>query len=259
MEDLNKIVFEEKLMFRFTDNVINLWFEGLPRDVHFSLSLNKDNQDINLHVTREVNNPGNKPKYEVFVIARDICDDIGNDFGRYILHKTLIEFDVAKFNSVVTPRFISHDKMKGDEFYLAIEEQLTQSASHFLKYKGKKELRIKNNAVRELEKLTPDEVAFMELYNAAPEVAEVFVENIQSGIIVTDKDVHSVIHHNGKWYLPNNNLSIKNLMIGFCGEKLARQLFYRLKKGVTIVRKANSFEEVKYLYKRFRIIKTKTN
>ncbi|MBL7723614.1 MAG: hypothetical protein JNK27_05670 [Chitinophagaceae bacterium] len=212
-----------------------------------------------MHVTREVNNSGNKPKYEVFVIARDICDDIGNDFGRYILYKTLTEFDVSKLNSEVVPKFISHDNMKEHEFYFSIEEQLTQAASSFLKYKGRKELRVKNNAVDELEKLTLDESAFIELYNAAPEIAEVSGENIQSGIIITDKNSYSVIHYYGKWYLPNNNITLCDLMIGFCGDKLARQLFYRIKKGITIVRKANSFDEVKHLYKRFRIIKTKTD
>lgn len=257
MQDLTKISLEGKLMFRFTDNVLNLWFEGLQKDVHFSLSLNKNSPDINLHITREVNNPGNKPKYEVFVIARDICDDIGNDFGRYILHKTLTEFDVAKLNSAVTPKFISHDNMKEHDFYFSIEEQLSQAASNFLKYKGRKELRIKNNAVDELEKLTPDESAFIELYNAAPEIAEVSDENIQSGIIITDKNSYSVIYYYGKCYLPNNNITLNDLMIGFCGDKLTRQLFYRIKKGITIVRKANSFDEVKYLYNHFRIIKTK--
>ena len=259
MQDLNKIVFEEKLMFRFTDNVINLWFEGLPRDVHFSLSLNTDNPDINLHVTREVNNPGNKPKYEVFVIARDICDDIGNDFGRYILYKTLTEFDVSKLNSAVAPRFILHNTMNVHDFYFSIEEQLIQSASNFLRYKGRKELRVKNNAVEELEKLTPDELAFIELYNAAPEVVEMNVESMQSGLIVTDKDVYSIIHYNGKWYLPNNNFTPKDLMLGFCGEKLTRQLFYRIKKGIVLVRKANSFDDVKHLNKQFRISKPKTD
>lgn len=259
MQDLNKIVFEEKLMFRFTENVINLWFEGLPKDVHFSLSFNKENPDINFHITREVDNPGNKPKYEVFVIARDICDDIGNDFGRYILYKTLNEFDVVKLNSTIVPRFISHDSIKESGFYFSVEEQLTVSASNFLKYRGKKELRIKTNAVNELEKLTQDELAFIELYEAAPEILEMNNETTQSGIIITDKDVHSVIYQNGKWYLPNNDFSLEDLLIGFCGEKLARELFYRMKKGITIVRKANSFAEVKHLYTRFRIIKTKTD
>lgn len=243
-------------MFRFTDNVLNLWFEGLPKDVHFSLSLNENSPDINLHITREVNNPGNKPKYEVFVIARNICDDIGNDFSRYILYKTLTEFDVSKHNSEVSPKFISHDKMKEHEFYVFIEEQLTQAASNFLKYKGRKELKVKNNAVDELEKVTPDESAFIELYNAAPEIAEVCDENIQSGIIITDENYYSVIHYRGKWYLPNNNITLNELMTGFFGEKLTNQLFYRIKKGIAIVRKANSFDEVKHLYKQFRIIIT---
>lgn len=116
-------------------------------------------------------------------------------------------------------------------------------------------MRVKNNAVEQLEKLTPDESAFIELYDAAPEVVEVNDKNIQSGIIITDKNSYSVIYHNGKWYLPETNITLKNLMIGFCGYKLTRQLFYRIKKG--IVRKANSFDEVKHLYKRFRISKTK--
>lgn len=259
MQELTKISFEGKLMFRFTDNVLNLWFEGLPKDVHFSLSLNKNSLDINLHVTREVNNPGNKPKYEVFVIARDICDDIGNNFGRYILYKTLTEFDVSKLNSEVVPKFISHDNMKEHEFYFSIEEQLTQAASNFLKYKGRKELRVKNNAVDELEKLTPDESAFIELYNAAPDVAKVSDENIQCGIIITDKNSYSVIYYNGKWYLPINSITLNNLMIGFCGEKLTRQLTFRIRKGIVIVRKAYSFQEIMDLYNRFRIIKTKTD
>jgi hypothetical protein len=258
MQDLTKISLEGKLMFRFTDNVLNLWYEGLPKDVHFSLSINENISNINLHITREVNNPGNKPKYEIFVIDRKICDDIGNDFGRYILHKTLIEFDVSKLNSELAPKFISHDNMKEQDFYFSIEEQLTQAASNFLKYKGRKELRVKNNAVDELEKLTPDESAFIELYNAASEIAEVSDENIQSGIIITDKNSYSVIYYYGKCYLPNNNITLNDLMIGFCGEKLTKQLFYRIKKGIVIVRNANSFEEVKHLYKRFRIIKTKT-
>lgn len=259
MQDLNKIVFEEKLMFRFTDNVISIGgFEGIPKDVHFSLSINKNSPDINFHATREVNNPDNKPKYEVFVIARDICDDIGNDFGRYVLHKTLTEFDITKLDTTVKPRFISHDSMKGSNFYFSIEEQIRQSASGFLKYKGKKELRVKNNTIEELEKITPDELAFIGLYDTAPVLTEVDNENMQSGIIVTDENVYSVIRYSGKWYIPNNDITINDLIMGFCGEWLGRQLFYRTKKGIAIVRKANSFDEVKHLYKRFRIYRTKT-
>ncbi len=253
MQDLNKIVFEEIVMFRISDKVISIWFEGLPKDVHFSLSLNTENPDINLHVTREINNPGNKPKYEIFRIAKDICNDIGTNFGRYLLHKSLTVLDINKLNSAVVPRFISHESMKAHFFYFSIEEQLTQLASNFFKLKGRKELRVRNNAIEELEKLVPDELAFIELYNDAPEVEDFKNENIQSGIIVTDKNFYSVIYYNGKWYLPNRVTALEDLMLEFCGEKLTRQLYYRIKKGITIVRNANSFDEIKHLGNRFRI------
>lgn len=258
MQDLTKISFEGGLMIRFTDNVVNLWYEGLPEDVHFSLSINKSSTDINFHVTREVDNPGNKPKNRVFVIARNICDDLVNDIGRHLLHETLSEINIAELKGTVSPRFISHSSIEKSNFYLSVEKEIMQLVPNFIKYRGKKELRIKNNVADELEKFTPNELAFIELYNTSLELIDIHIPGIQSGIIVTEESIYSVIHSNGKWYVQNNNITIDNLLISFFGEKLARQMFYRTKKAIVIVRNANSYAEVKQLDNPFRISKKRT-
>ncbi len=253
MEGLNKISFEGKLMLRFTDNIINLWFEGLPKDVHFSLSINKNSSDINFHVTREVNNPRNKPKNDVFVIARNICDDLMNDLAKHLLHQTLTELDITEILETGNARFIPHSNFEKSDFYFSVEKELNQLASNILKPKGRKALKIKNNAAVELENFNTDATAFMELCNESVGLDEMQA----SGIIITAEKVYSVINFNGKWYIPKSSLTINDFLISFLGKRLAEKIFYCTQKAIVIVKNASSFDEIRHLNKPFRISKKK--
>ncbi len=254
MQDLNKISLEEQFMIRFTDNVISIGgFHHKHKDVHFSLSLRSPR--INFHATREIHNPGNKPKNEVFEVDISACDELVNDIGIHLLRQSLTELDISQIKGTISPRFIAHSSMQESEFYLSVENHLQKLASNFLKPVGKKELKIKSNAVDELENLTGDELAFIKLYNHSIEISEVKSSGIQSGIIVTESNIYSVIHSSGKWFITNNQITIENFLIGFSNEKFRQQLSYRIKKAFVIVRYANSYDEVKHLNKPLRLLK----
>ncbi|MDZ4810868.1 MAG: hypothetical protein SGI96_21745 [Bacteroidota bacterium] len=254
MQDLNKISVEEQFMIRFTDSVISIG-GFLPKfnDVHLSLSLRSPR--INFHATREINNPGDKPKNEVFEVDISACDELINDIGIYLLRQSLTELDISQIKGTISPRFIAHSSMQESEFYLSVEKDLQRLASNFLKRVGKKELKIKSNAVDELENLTGDELAFIKLYNHSIEISEVKTSGILSGIIVTESNIYTVIHSSGKWFITNNQITIENFLDGFGDEKFKRQLFYLSKKAIVIVRYANSYTEVKHLNKPLRLVK----
>ena len=254
MQDLNKISLEEQFMIRFTDSVISIGgFHPKFKDVHFSLSLRSPR--INFHATREIHNPGNKPKNEVFEVDISLCDELINDIGVYLLRKSLNELDISEIERTISPKFISHSNMQESGYYLSVENDLHKLAQNFLKPIGKKGVKIKSNVVDELENLTGDEIAFIKLYNDSMEVSQVKTSEIQSGVIVTESNIYSVIHWAGKWFIPNNQITIANFLTGFSDEKFKRQLSYCIKKAFVIVRYAKSYDEVKHLNKPLGLLK----
>lgn len=59
MQDINYFSLAGKAWIRFTEGLISVGFIDLPSDIHSSLSFSKNSEDINFHITRNINNPGN--------------------------------------------------------------------------------------------------------------------------------------------------------------------------------------------------------
>ena len=127
----------------------------------------------------------------------------------------------------------------------------------WVKFRGKKRLRINNKLTDELESLSPDKDKFIELYNDAIRVSTINREGISSGIIISDSHVYTVILFNNKWYAPNKELSFTDFVNGFFGNNLGKKIVLKTQDAIEIVRNANSFDEIKHLNNPFRIVKEK--
>ena len=84
-----------------------------------------------------------------------------------------------------------------------------------------------------------DELQFLELYNTAKELDNIFAVDFKSGLIFTDHNALSAITINNKGYTSLWEISILDFLNGFFGVTPAKQLIYRLKRGIVIVRNAN--------------------
>lgn len=63
--DINHISWEGTFRIWFEEHCTGIWWEGLPPDVHFTLSHRPQDNYVNLHVTRNYGDPRNKPKIEI--------------------------------------------------------------------------------------------------------------------------------------------------------------------------------------------------
>jgi len=57
-------------MITFGNSVLSFSWRGLPKDVHLSISYQPKDGYINLHVTRNIGSPGDKPKVEIVRVAK---------------------------------------------------------------------------------------------------------------------------------------------------------------------------------------------
>src|ERR1700743_1741142 len=73
---INHISFEDSLWIKFSEELISFGHKGLPSDVHFTISFDPRNEDINFHITRNVSNQLNKPKITIACIHKELFKEL---------------------------------------------------------------------------------------------------------------------------------------------------------------------------------------
>ena len=259
MQDLNFISFADKMQIHFSKDRLSFGLTTFQSDIHFTLAFNSKSPDVNFHVSRNIGEPGTKPKSEVIRMRKEIAVQLIEDLSKFLLNHVLepLDVEILQKENIELLRFIKDTDAQTTKFYHSVNEQFSQVIFNIAKEKRKGRFYVKDGVEEDLGKLSPDESSFIEYYFSGAKLSEVSSQVVESGTMITDKEFFSVINFYGKYYLPKNNIDIIALIKVFLKPKLSLQIMYRFKRAVVAVRNANTFNEIRHLNKPVIIVKNK--
>ena len=141
IEDINYISVNDYFWIRFVRQMINFGFQGLPKSVHYSISFSDKTPDINFHVTKEAEDPTNKPKITIVCMDKQLLQEWLKELLPKLplsfLNKILQPLDVIELKNKYDGNlgFISFESLKNTDEYLLTEQKLIDSFKEISKVK----------------------------------------------------------------------------------------------------------------------------
>lgn len=261
MKDLKFISFANKVQIHFSNERFSIGLNSFKHDetnIHFTLAFNSNSPDVNFHVSRNIGDPAKKPKSEVVRMKKETAEQLVEDFSKFLLRHTLEPLDTEALQRKNTEplHFISDTDFQESKFYNSVSNQFNQIISSVSEERRKGRFYVSNNFEDELEKLSPDELAFIEYCHSGKPLDEISNEVVESGKIVSDTDLISAINFYGQWYLPKDDVPIVDLIKEFLKPQLSFKIYYRFKRAIVAVRNASTFKEIEHLNKPVIIVKS---
>ncbi len=255
------------MQLHFSNDRVSVGLDTFQSDIHFTLAFNSTNRDgskneyINFHVSRNIGDPAKKPKSEVVRMRKETAEQLVEDFSKFLLQHILEPLDIEALQRRNNEPlcFISDIDFQESKFYNSANNQFNQIISCVSEERRKGRFYVSNNLEDELEKLSPDELAFIEYCHSGKPLDEVSSEVVESGKIVTDTDLITAINFYGKWYLHKNDIPFVDLVKTFLKPKLSFKIYYRFKRAIVAVRKASTYREIEHLNRPVIIVKSAKN
>ena len=138
----NQISIEDFLWVRLQNAQFNFRYKGMPSDVHFTVAFNSKSEDINLHLTKNIQgDPNRKPYIRIAEINKNDFETFMNEDAPKIMLQLILEsFDLVKFKNKYGSDigFISQDKK---ENYSVIQKLLEEKFKEISRFKRKRRLK----------------------------------------------------------------------------------------------------------------------
>lgn len=264
-QDLKFISFAGKVQIHFSNERFSVGLDTFQSDIHFTLAFNSTNSDgskneyINFHVSRNFGNPASKPKSEVIRMKKKDAEQLVEDFSKFLLHHILEPLDTEALQGKNTEpvHFISDTDFQESKFSDIVGNQFNQIISSVTEEKRKGRFYVSNNLETELEKLSPDESAFVEYCHSGKLLHKVSNEIVESGKIVADMGLIPAINFYGQWYMLKKGVPIVDLLKTFLKPRLSFKIYYRFKRAIVAVRNASTYKEIEHLNHPIIIVKSK--
>src|SRR5215212_2980491 len=93
-KQIDYISIEDSLWIQFTEELISFGHNGLPSDVHFTISFDRRSENINFHVTRNVSDASSKPKITIACIHKELFKELQDPLAAVLFHKLFVPLDI---------------------------------------------------------------------------------------------------------------------------------------------------------------------
>lgn len=247
MEDwsqLNKLVIEDIWMIRFSENVTSFWFKGLPEKMHFSVSHRSGDLYWNLHLTKNVTDPTDKPKITICKIrTKNLTTDFEN-LCRYFMSQILEPYPMHRNRRKQAGYLIKHEDLQNGEAFERFRKGMTSAFNKCSKRVGKKVFRVRKNAEAEMTAWASSRENQHRILGGSRRVPLRFSKNIESGILLTEKEVTGVVMFGGKLYRLKQGVAAQDVFLSLISPALLTQLHEKILHAIPRVLAASSYKQV---------------
>jgi len=195
--DINHISFEGTFRIWFEEHCTGIWWEGLPADVHFTLSHRPQDDFVNLHVTRNLGNPRNKPKIEIARLNKDACLKMLEAFNIVFLQqgwkKLALDLSKIRHKKSSVHYFLPLDELQNHKRFFKLRQGMVHAFRKSSKVKQKRRLKIFKSIEQEMEQLTRDPALQKNIYKSFRKLPLWWGSKPQAGIFVSDEYTGCVI------------------------------------------------------------------
>lgn len=209
--------------------------------VHFTIAYNENSPDINLHISKEVENGRRKPRITVAVWNKKNLELASDRLTQSMISSMIEDFDESYFQANQSDYYMipySRFSKSSD-----LENLLLKHFQSNITKPRKTKVKLIGDLEESLKNYSKDKSLF-DLYN---EWIEPFTDppkdNIQAYMILSENEFLNLLNFRGKWYKFKENLGNANPLEDILGNKLAKRLYWKFWKSLIIVMRANSWEE----------------
>lgn len=247
MEDwseLNKLVIEDLWMIRFSETVTSFWFQGLPEKLHFSVSHRPGDQYWNLHLTKNVKDPKDKPKITICEInTQGLTNDFEN-ICRYFMYQILEPLSLHRNRRKRECFLIKHDDLNNGKAFARFRKGMKNAFQKCSKRIGKKEFRIRTNAEEEMTAWASSRENQNRVLSALKRIPRRFSKNIEGGILMTKKEVTGVVMVAGKLYRMKQEKAAQDVFLSLIKPELLELLAAKIRFAIPRVLAATTYSQV---------------
>jgi hypothetical protein len=247
MEDwseLSKLVIEDIWMIRFSENVTSFWFLGLPEKLHFSVSHRPGDLYWNLHLTKNVTDPTDKPKITICKIStQGLTTDLEN-LCRYFMSQILEPFPMHSNRRKQAGYLVKHEDLKNGKAFGRFRKGMKSAFQKCSKRVGKKEFRVRKNAEEEMTAWAFSRENRHRILSGLRRVPRRFSKNIEGGILLTEKEVTGVVMVGGKLYRLKQGVAAQDVFLSLISPALLAQLHAKILHAIPRVLAASSYKQV---------------
>lgn len=220
----------EDFFIRLNEGVIVLGLKKLLGGVHFTLSFSPNSDDINLHITRHVDNESNKPKIGIAVANKKVLENRLLAFSKGIFQRVTEPLYFEKPRKLPKTgyhpffRYFSLTKLEkghlGDQFKNEVRTVFKRSA----KFKGSRKLILKSELVDNFADWPKSGHIKNRIKEEFLPIGQVSVEYIEQGYLHSSNYSGTVIIVGGQIFKIRDDIIIVDLANAFLGNELTKLL-----------------------------------
>jgi hypothetical protein len=242
---------------QFKPYLVSFGFNGLPKDIHFTISFNDNNPDINFHVTKNADNPNDKPQIRIVCIDKLLLEVYVSSFSLALLNKVLQPINIeelkTKYDNDIG--FISFDNLELSDTNSLLKHKLIDSFKNNMEIKRKTRLKIKGDIEKKIESFTTSEELYTSIINNMVELSNEFQKSVEAGMIITEDTILTVIRINEGWFTIKKGMKPSDLITTFVNPKLAHHLIWKTIRAINAVKNAKKYSDTEHLNKPIRLKK----
>lgn len=245
-DQINYFSYLDKWWIRLGENCINIGWKELPLDVHLTLSFHPNSEDVNIHLTRNVETVGRKPAIELIKIGKQFL-------SKYLERIAPLTFEHT-FKATELPTYLKNDPsvcffpfniLDSEEHpeILRIKKFMERKLKSASQKKGNRRLKVQND----LEKVFSGVGTLNKFHRFFDRTVEKLPKNIaacpRNGMVIVGSKPKLYFLIEGKLYQHENfkvDFSLSSLLLGTDKEKLLKS---NLKKAIEIIKLSNTYEE----------------
>lgn len=260
MNKINYFKLNDDFWISLQNDIISFGFKGIPKNIHFTLSFNEKNEDINLHITKNSLDQFNKPQLKIFVINKKIILENSEQFLYSFLNGILEKIDVndLRCKSGYQLSFVSLKSIEKSENISTFQNEIFEYIRKINKSKRKNRLKIVENIGEQFEQFANDITIQNLIINNKITFESKSENTIESGIILTENESYFVVKIGVDWFKIRNDLKPVDLISILVDQNVANYIINKITVEVKLIETFNTFEESKKFSNPIRLTKIKT-
>lgn len=212
---------------------------NLPEKVHFTISFHENSDDINLHVSRNVNH-NSKPKIEILRIKKSDWDVIKHEIPMAFLGNFFCEVDT---NDLQSGYYISFGELQKDCYSNLPEKIQNIFDSKTKRKKGGRKLQIENDIIQEIE-FAMKSIGYQD-FNRLTKPFKPELVCKKGGVFYNDEIRKTLYKIGENIFEVKRNFSLRDVILDFMSEDLLQAIDARIKDSLDKIEMLNSWEESK--------------
>ncbi len=242
--EINKLVIEDLWMIRFSENVTTFWFQGLHKNLHFSISHRPDDLYWNLHLTKNGQDSKDKPKIGICKIrAEGLMTDYEN-ICRYFMSQIFEPVPLLRNRRKHEGFLIKYNDLNNGKSFDRFRKGMKTAFKKCSCRIGKKEFRIRKNAEEEMTAWTSSRENRNRILSGLTRIPRRFSKNIEGGILLTEKKVTGVIIAGGKLYRMKDGKAAHDVFLSLISPELLENLLAKIRFAIPRVLAATTYSQV---------------